>query len=341
MNKGLFILFSCLFIRFLILLSIISYNDILYIDIYLYKYKDIFIALCLLIQLLIFVIDFVLIIINLIDNSSYEYILLDLNYIIKYPDIFYYFIISLSNDINYINKNNFSLLSFMIVNKFNINIIKYLLKKGTKVSTYDITMLNSIKDNLLYNEIYKELIYHGYDINTKLECKFGGYTNLMLILSRYNKYYKNKLEHLNDLNNLNDLIYFILNNTNINLNITDSDGYNCLMYISDINLYNYLVKRGANYNIKNKYNQNILIGYIINNNYKMAKEVSKLFDTHEKDLYNKSPIQYALEKINYTYKYNIMLNIINIFNGKDKEYIVKNISYRLLNSNDDHIIKII
>jgi hypothetical protein len=113
------------------------------------------------------------------------------------------------------------------------------------------------------------------------------------------------------------------------------------MYLSDINLFNYLVKRGADYNIKNKYNQNIFIGYIINNNYKMAKEVSKLFDTTEKDIYNKSAIQYALEKINNTYNYNTIIKIINIFNGKDKEYIVKNISYRLLNVNNEHIIKII
>jgi hypothetical protein len=163
----------------------------------------------------------------------------------------------------------------------------------------------------------------------------------MLILSIYNKYYKNKFNDINKYNDINDLIYFILNNTNINLNIKSNDGYNCLICLTDINLFNYLVKKGADYNIKNKYNQNILIGYINNNNYKMAKEISKLFDTNEKDIYNKSAIQYALEKINNTYNYNKILNIINIFNGKDKEYIVKNISYRLLNVNDEHIIKII
>ena len=34
-------------------------------------------------------------------------------------------------------------------------------------------------------------------------------------------------------------------------------------------------------------------------------------------------------------------NIINIFNDKDKEYLVKNISYKLLKYDNDHIIKII
>ena len=161
----------------------------------------------------------------------------------------------------------------------------------------------------------------------------------MLILKRYRKY--QKLYNNDKMNEINDLIYYILNNTNINLNITDNNENNCLIYIYDINLFNYLVKRGADYNIKNKYNQSILIGYINNNNYTLTKEITNLFDINEKDIYNKSAIQYALDKINNTYNYNKILKIINIFNGKDKEYIVKNISYRLLNVNDEQIIKII
>jgi len=295
-------------------------------------YNIIFILL----QLLLFVIDTVIIIINLIDKSSYEYILLDLNYIIKYPNIIYYFIISLSNNINYINKNNFSLLSFIILNKYDINIIKYILTNGAKVSTYDI---NIIQDN--YLELYKEFIYNGYNINTKSETKLGGYTTFMLILSRYNKYYRNKLINIKKINDLDELIFFIINNTDINLNLTDNEGYNCLMYVTDINLFNYLIKKGANYKIKNKYDQSLLTAYIINENYKMANVVSNLFDTKEKDIYNKSAIQYALEKIYSTTNYNTIITIINIFNDKDKEFIVKNISHKLLNYDNDHIIKII
>ena len=249
------------------------------------------------------------------------------------------------DNLDYLNQ---SLIMYAITGQ-NTDIIKFLCESSDCLYDEDYKSRTPLYCALKHDndEIIKVLIENGSDVHA---TNINGKTPLLLAAKKGNfEIFKILFENCEDVKHIDehernllhyavrgnnkDIIEFILNKKICNVNAINADGDTPIVHAVEngyVEIFNILVKHGADLMCKNGYGDNLLISAISSGNVKMVKMIldMKLFDINGCDRY--APIHMAsfknLEIINILIEYGADINIkdeigrnalqLAIWNGK-------------------------